>query len=104
VSPEEGYGSFNEEAIVDLDASIFKLDGTMSDQVFEGASLRMTSQDGAPMMGTVLKMTEDKVTMDFNHQLAGKELHFTGTVASVREATQEELDHGHVHGPGGHQH
>jgi FKBP-type peptidyl-prolyl cis-trans isomerase SlyD len=42
--------------------------------------------------------------MDFNHPLAGQELHFTGSVVDVRMATQEELEHGHVHGPGGHHH
>jgi FKBP-type peptidyl-prolyl cis-trans isomerase SlyD len=42
--------------------------------------------------------------MDFNHPLAGKELHFEGEVLDVRSASQEELDHGHVHGPGGHHH
>jgi FKBP-type peptidyl-prolyl cis-trans isomerase SlyD len=42
--------------------------------------------------------------MDFNHPLAGKDLHFSGSIAEVREATTEELEHGHVHGKGGHQH
>ena len=42
--------------------------------------------------------------MDFNHPMAGKELNFTVTVADVRPATAEELEHGHVHGPGGHHH
>jgi FKBP-type peptidyl-prolyl cis-trans isomerase SlyD len=42
--------------------------------------------------------------MDFNHQLAGKELNFSGTIDSLREATEEEISHGHVHGPGGHNH
>jgi FKBP-type peptidyl-prolyl cis-trans isomerase SlyD len=42
--------------------------------------------------------------MDFNHELAGKNLHFTGTIVEVREASEEELAHGHVHGPGGHHH
>jgi FKBP-type peptidyl-prolyl cis-trans isomerase SlyD len=42
--------------------------------------------------------------MDFNHMLAGKELNFTGEILEVRKATQAELDHGHVHGPDGHEH
>jgi FKBP-type peptidyl-prolyl cis-trans isomerase SlyD len=74
----------------------------MSTEVFEGAQLQLTNQDGQPMSGVVQKISEDKVTMDFNHQLAGKELHFTGYIASLREATEEEISHGHVHGPGGH--
>jgi FKBP-type peptidyl-prolyl cis-trans isomerase SlyD len=42
--------------------------------------------------------------MDFNHPLAGKNLHFIGSVLSIRDASAEELDHGHVHGEGGHHH
>jgi len=42
--------------------------------------------------------------MDFNHQLAGKDLHFAGSIAALRAATEEEIAHGHVHGPGGHNH
>ncbi len=45
-----------------------------------------------------------RIIMDFNHPMAGKELNFTVTVADVRPATAEELEHGHVHGPGGHHH
>jgi FKBP-type peptidyl-prolyl cis-trans isomerase SlyD len=52
----------------------------------------------------VVDVTEEMVKMDFNHPLAGRDLTFTGIVHSIREATAEELDHGHVHGEGGHQH
>jgi FKBP-type peptidyl-prolyl cis-trans isomerase SlyD len=76
----------------------------MSTEVFEGAQLQLTNQDGQPMVGIVQKIGDDKVTMDFNHQLAGKELNFSGTIDSLREATEEEISHGHVHGPGGHNH
>lgn len=104
VSPTEGYGEFNQNAIVELDKQIFLVDGTMSTEVFEGAQLQLTNQDGQPMVGIVQKIGDDKVTMDFNHQLAGKELNFSGTIDSLREATEEEISHGHVHGPGGHNH
>lgn len=104
VSPEEGYGEVNDQAIAELDKEIFLVDGSMSTEVFEGAQLQLTNQDGHPMVGVVTAISEEKVTMDFNHQLAGKELHFTGNIASVREATDEEISHGHVHGEGGHQH
>ena len=104
VSAAEGYGEFNQNAVVELDKQIFLVDGTMSTEVFEGAQLQLTNQDGQPMVGIVQKIGDDKVTMDFNHQLAGKELNFSGTIDSLREATEEEISHGHVHGPGGHNH
>ena len=104
VSAAEGYGEFNQNAVVELDKQIFLVDGSMSTEVFEGAQLQLTNQDGQPMVGIVQKIGNDKVTMDFNHQLAGKELNFSGTIDSLREATEEEISHGHVHGPGGHNH
>jgi FKBP-type peptidyl-prolyl cis-trans isomerase SlyD len=104
VSAAEGYGEFNQNAVVELDKQIFLVDGSMSTEVFEGAQLQLTNQDGQPMVGIVQKIGDDKVTMDFNHQLAGKELNFSGTIDSLREATEEEISHGHVHGPGGHNH
>lgn len=100
----EGYGEFNENAIAELEKEIFLIDGNMSTEVFEGAQLQLTNQDGQPMVGVVKSISDDKVTMDFNHQLAGKNLHFTGSIAEIRKATSEEIEHGHVHGPGGHQH
>lgn len=104
VSAAEGYGEFNQNAVVELDKQIFLVDGSMSTEVFEGAQLQLTNQDGQPMVGIVQKIGDDKVTMDFNHQLAGKELNFSGTIDTLREATEEEISHGHVHGPGGHNH
>lgn len=104
VPASEGYGNYNEQMVADLDKSIFLIDGTMSPQVFEGAQLQLTNQDGHPMVGVVTKISEEHVQMDFNHQLAGKDLHFTGNIESVRAATADEISHGHVHGEGGHHH
>jgi FKBP-type peptidyl-prolyl cis-trans isomerase SlyD len=53
---------------------------------------------------TVAAVEEDTVTVDGNHPLAGEQLNFTVEVMEVRDASEEELDHGHVHGPGGHDH
>jgi len=69
-----------------------------------GNYIPMQDQNGYSLQGKVVKRGLDKVTMDFNHPMAGKNLHFTGDVLSVREATEEELHHGHVHGEGGHHH
>lgn len=104
IAAENGYGEFRKELIMDLNKEIFLVDGVMSTQVFEGAQLQLSNQEGQPMVGVVTKITDEHVQMDFNHQLAGKELHFSGEIESVREATEEEISHGHVHGPGGHQH
>jgi FKBP-type peptidyl-prolyl cis-trans isomerase SlyD len=52
----------------------------------------------------VVDVADDEVTVDANHPLAGYHLNFDVKVVDVREATKEELDHGHVHGPGGHDH
>jgi FKBP-type peptidyl-prolyl cis-trans isomerase SlyD len=56
------------------------------------------------MLYTVTDVTEEQVVVDANHPLAGKALQFSCTVTDVRPASQEEIHHGHVHGPGGHHH
>lgn len=105
VEPAEGYGEINDEAIVELDKNIFVVDGKMQDQLLEvGKVVNMQDQQGRPLQGTVKNIGDEKVKMDFNHQLAGKTLEFSGEVIEVRPATQEEIQHGHVHGAGGHQH
>jgi FKBP-type peptidyl-prolyl cis-trans isomerase SlyD len=64
----------------------------------------MTDEEGNMMRGRVVEVDNEGILMDFNHPLAGHNLFFEGKVENVREATEEELDHGHVHGEGGHQH
>ena len=64
----------------------------------------MSDQEGNKMQGLVMDVNEQFVKMDFNHPLAGKDLYFQGSVIGIREASAEEIDHGHVHGEGGHQH
>jgi FKBP-type peptidyl-prolyl cis-trans isomerase SlyD len=69
-----------------------------------GRMVPMQDQDGNPMNGIILEFDDQTVKIDFNHPLADQELNFKGAIVSVRDANSEELDHGHVHGPGGHQH
>lgn len=57
-----------------------------------------------PMVFQIVRLSGDSVTVDGNHPLAGRELEFRATVMSVRPATKEEIEHGHVHGGGGHHH
>ncbi|HEX2863885.1 MAG TPA: peptidylprolyl isomerase [Deinococcales bacterium] len=98
IAPEEGYGERDDDQVQKLDASVFP----------EGAEAGMTymaeSEDGDELPLTVLSVDGDTVTVDFNHPLAGKELDFDVKVLDVRDATPEELAHGHVHGPHGHAH
>lgn len=64
----------------------------------------MQDNHGHPIDGIVLEVTESQVKMDFNHPLAGLDLHFSGQILDVRDATADELNHGHAHGPHGHHH
>ncbi len=103
--PSDGYGDFSQEAIIELDMQIFENDGKVDEDLVKvGNMITMQDQDGNPIDGRVLEIKPDKVVMDFNHPLAGKNLHFSGRIIDVRDASDDELSHGHVHGPGGHHH
>jgi FKBP-type peptidyl-prolyl cis-trans isomerase SlyD len=105
VSSEDGYGEIDESAIIDLPLDIFKVDGELDQEMLKpGNFLPMTDGEGNRLQGKVLQVNDQSVRMDFNHPLAGMNMHFAGEVIGVREATPEELDHGHVHGEGGVEH
>jgi len=105
LTPEESYGNFDENAIIVLPKSIFQVDGKIEEGLLTiGNQITMEDSHGNPMDGIVLELTETEVKMDFNHSLAGLNLHFSGEILDVREATKEELQHGHVHGTHGHHH
>jgi FKBP-type peptidyl-prolyl cis-trans isomerase SlyD len=73
------------------------------DSIEPGMSFQAQTPQGVHSV-TVTKVTSDTITVDGNHPLAGQVLHFDIEVTEVREPTQEELSHGHVHGAGGHHH
>lgn len=105
ISAAEAYGEKNDEAIVELEKKLFEIDGKIDENLLTvGNAITMQDQDGNPIEGRVLKINDDTVVMDFNHPLAGQDIHFSGKLIDVREATPEELEHNHVHGDGGHQH
>lgn len=105
IDSKEGYGEFNPDAIVELDKDIFKVEGEIDTEMLQvGNSIPMQNDQGQPLNGMIKEIKEDKVVMDFNHPLAGVNLYFTGEILDVREASEEELSHGHVHGDGGVQH
>ncbi len=107
IKAENAYGERNEvegQGIVDLPQDMFMVEGKMADEVVVGNVLPLQDQNGNMHPAKVLSIEETTVKMDVNHPLAGQDLHFTGTIVEVREATAEELEHGHVHGEHGHQH
>lgn len=101
----DSYGEKDPNAIVDVDKNIFVVDGELKEDILVvGRSVGMRDDQGHPMNAVIMEIGESTVKLDFNHPMAGKNLHFSGKIIEVREATPEELDHGHVHGPGGHHH
>jgi FKBP-type peptidyl-prolyl cis-trans isomerase SlyD len=74
------------------------------DEIEVGMMFHTPSSDGGMRVVRVVEVSPEQVTIDGNHPLAGVTLNFSVRIAGVREATAEELDHGHVHGPGGHHH
>lgn len=105
LSSDEAYGEMDQDAIIDLDKSIFMVDGKIDDEMLAiGNVIPMRDDQGHMLQGIVVNVTNDSVRMDFNHPMAGNTLHFTGNVIEVRDATAEEISHGHAHGAGGHHH
>lgn len=102
LTSEDAYGPKVDEAIVELPKNIFEVDGQIDPELLTlGNQVPMMDGEGHRMMGTVVEVKEEVVVMDFNHMLAGADLSFAGEVVGVREATEEELTHGHVHAAGG---
>jgi FKBP-type peptidyl-prolyl cis-trans isomerase SlyD len=97
VSPADGYGEYDQALVQRVPRRALK--GLANLRV--GMRLQAQTGHGAHAV-TVTQITGDMVTLDGNHPLAGKNLHFQVEVAEVRAATDAELAHGHVHGPGGH--
>jgi FKBP-type peptidyl-prolyl cis-trans isomerase SlyD len=99
VAPEQGYGKRHDGLIQKVPREAFQ--GV--DQLEVGMQFQASGPQGA-MSVTITAIEGDQVTVDGNHPLAGETLHFDIEVADVREASAEEMAHGHVHGEGGHQH
>ncbi|AOE50774.1 FKBP-type peptidyl-prolyl cis-trans isomerase [Kangiella sediminilitoris] len=99
VNPEEAYGERHEQLIKEVPMQAFQ--GV--DKVEPGMQFNAESPQG-PQLITVTKVDGDTVTVDGNHPLAGVTLNFDVKVVEVRDANEEELSHGHVHGAGGHEH
>lgn len=89
---KDAYGEIDEDAIVDLSKDIFMIDGVFDEERFSvGNQIPMQTSNGQRLNGRVISVEDDTLTMDFNHPLAGVDLHFKGNIIEVREATEEEL-------------
>ena len=102
ISAEDAYGNIDPNAIIELPKSIFQAEDQNADDILQiGNFIPMTDDQGNRMQGLVVSIEGETVTMDFNHPLAEKTLMFQGKILKIREATPDELAHGHVHGEGG---
>ena len=105
LTPEQAYGDYDEQALVEIPKQVFEIDGKLDEQMLEvGNFLPMADNEGNHLQAKVVEVRDEVVLMDFNHPLAGMVMHFDGQIQDVREATADELAHGHAHGAGGVQH
>lgn len=106
VNMMDAYGPVEQDAIMDIPNAIFtNQEGNFdSENVSIGKFLYLEDEEGQQHRGKVIGLQAETVTMDFNHPLAGFDLHFKGFVLEVRDAEPTEIAHGHVHGPGGTEH
>lgn len=98
VQPADGYGEYDEEAYMDVPRGQFPQDMSVED----GLELSVRDDQGQARYARIDSIEGDTVTLNFNHPLAGDELHFNVKVVELREPTSEELEHGHVHADGHH--
>lgn len=100
IPPAEAYGEYDETQLVEIPRSEFPEEIPF----VPGLDIEMTSVDGEILIGTIEEVLKETVLVNFNHPLAGETLDFDVTVATLREATEEELAHGHVHQGHDHHH
>jgi FKBP-type peptidyl-prolyl cis-trans isomerase SlyD len=100
VDPEKGYGARQDELVFEVPRDRLP----QEEELQLGMQFRAQSAEGQELVVTLVEMGDEQVTLDANHPLAGQNLNFEVEIKDVREATAEEIDHGHVHGPEGHDH
>ncbi len=98
VSPQDGYGERDDDLVRAVPRNMFD-----TDQIQPGMQFTAHSEHGHRLV-TVVGVDGDNVTLDENHPLAGVTLHFDVKILEVRSASEEEIGHGHVHGPDDHHH
>lgn len=93
VQPDEGYGQVNPQLVQKVPHSAFE----GAPEIKAGMQFQAQAPDGQVQLITVTEVSDEEVTVDGNHPLAGQVLHFDVTIEDVREASEEELEHGHAH-------
>lgn len=92
LSPDDAYGDYDEAGRQALPRNVFEINGKLDTRfIYEGAVVPLASPDGARFNGTVVEISEQSVTVDLNHPLAGKSLNFQGSVLETREASNDEI-------------
>ena len=99
IAPDQAYGVYSDELIQEIPLENFQDAG----EVKVGAQFQVQNEHEV-RIATVMEVSETAARVDLNHPLAGETLHFDVEIMDVREPTKEELEHGHVHGAGGHHH
>ena len=99
IAPEDGYGERDDQLMQQISREALP-----GDEAIEVGMQFQAQSDAGVHVVTVVSVDGDQVTLDANHPLAGETLNFEVRVIEVRQATAEEIEHGHVHGPGGHEH
>lgn len=94
LSPEKAFGDKSDDKIFTVSRSDFD-----APELKAGMQFQTVDENNQPVIATIVGLEDDKVIIDENHPLAGMTLTFTGNVKEVREATQAEIDHGHIHKP-----
>ena len=102
LSKEQAYGEHEDERVLSLDREMFCIDGKLDEEhVFVDAIIPLQNENGQRFLGKVLEIGDSKVKVDLNHPLAGKDLHFVGSILESREATNEEIQNLITHMNGG---
>ena len=99
LAPEDAFGEKSEDKVFTVSRSDFE-----APELKVGMQFQTADKNNQPVIATIIDLKDDNVIIDENHPLAGMTLTFKGNIKEVREATQEEISHGHIHAQGGHDH
>lgn len=104
LAPEDAYGEYEEGAVTEIAMNNFADENGVVDKekLVEGHPIQMVDMEGRAYHGVIVELSDEFVTVDFNHPMAGRTLHFSGEIVDVRDASPMELEHGHIHHNGEH--